>query len=152
MNAHDPTASECRDRDNARLLTAGIYVHIIDYAKTRPRIESGKSTIAALEQTIERRRKLGVAREQHGTRTKLLTHFLNKIRGLCIKDRLIQRALRERHNIHLSDTEMLEFSNFLISLDPSYPSWTTVIGSAEMTPEESEKYYQANLKFMKSKK
>lgn len=147
-NAYDPKASECRDRANARLLTAAMYLHLVDFVKIRLRgVESGRNAIDALEQAIVRKSKEDIENQKgSSSRTNLLTTLLNQIRGGGIIGDEIQQALRDRYNIHLSDNEMLQLSNFLISLDPSYPSWRS-FGRDEMSPSESEKFYNAYLKF-----
>lgn len=148
MNEYDPNVQECKERSNARLLTAAMYIDIVDSAKFRIRaIENGRLAINALEQAIERQRKSRSDAGKDDGRGKLFSTFLEGIKGQTIKDDLIKETLEKQYNIKMSEAELIEFTNFLISLDPAYPSWTKVLGWAEMTQAESDRYYRAYLKF-----
>ena len=148
MNEYDPNAKECKQRNDARLLTAAIYISNVDTAKFRIRaIENGRVAIKALEQVNERRRKSGLDVDKYD----LFSVFLDGLKGQAIKDGLIKETLEKQHNIKMSEAELTEFTNFLISLDPAYPSWTKVFVWAEMTKEESNLYYRAYQKFRKKK-
>jgi hypothetical protein len=152
MNEYDPNAQECKERSSARLLTAAMYIDSVDSAKFRIRaVEDGRVAINALEQAIERRRKSRPDVDDYDDRGKLLPTLLDGLKGQSIKDGLIKETLEKQYNIKMSEAESLEFTNFLISLDPAYPSWTKVLGWAEMTKEESDLYYQAYQKFRKNK-
>lgn len=148
MNEYDPNVQECKERSNARLLTAAMYIDIVDSAKFRIRaVENGRVAINALEQAIERRRKSRLDADNYDGRGNLLSVFLDGLKGLTIKDGLIKESLEKQYNIKMSEAELIEFTNFLISLDPAYPSWTKVLGWAEMTKAESDLYYRAYQKF-----
>ncbi len=152
LNGYDPNTKECKKRNDARLLTAAMYIDGVDTAKFRIRaIENGRVAIKALEQAIERRN-ASLDPDEYNGRRNLLSVFLNGLKGRTIKDGLIEKTLETRHNVKMSDAELTEFTNFLISLDPAYPSWTKVLGWAEMSQPESDRYYQAYLKFRKTKK
>jgi hypothetical protein len=148
MNEYDPNVQECEERRDARLLTAAMYINIVDSAKFRIRaIENGQLAINAFEQAIERQRKYRSDAGKDVGRGKLFSTFLEGIKGQTVKDGLIEETLEKQHNIKIWKAESIEFTNFLISLDPAYPSWTKVLVWAEMTKEESDRYYQAYLKF-----
>jgi hypothetical protein len=153
MNEYDPNAQECKERSEARLLTAAMYIDHVDNAKFRIRtIENGQVAINALEQAIERRRKSRLDADNDSSRERLLSIFLNKLKGESIKDDSIKEGLEKHYNIKMSEAEAMEFTNFLISLDPAYPSWTKGFGWVAMTKEESDLYYQAYQKFKKNKR
>jgi hypothetical protein len=152
-NKYDPTVLECHDRNDVRLLTSAIYINLIDSANVRLRgVESGRAAIISLELAIKRRADFDDKSDQYERRTRLLTALLNQVKGRSIKDGLIQHALKKHHNIALSNSELTEFVDFLIKHDPKYPSWTHVEGFAEISLEESARYFQAYQKFTKTKK
>jgi len=152
MNEYDPNVQECKERSDARLLTAAMYIGKVDHAKFRIRaIENGRLAINALEQAIERQRKSRLDADDYDGRGKLLSVLLDGPKGRSIKDDLIKETLEKHYNIKMSEAESVEFTNFLISLDPAYPSWTKGLGWAEITKAESDLYYKAYLKFKKTK-
>lgn len=114
--------------------------------------KNGRLTIQALEHAIERRRKAKLNPEEYDGRGNLLTTFLKGLKGQNIKDGLIEETLEKRHDIKMSEAELMKFIDFLISLDPAYPSWTKIFFWGEMTQAESDRYYQAYLKFKKIKR
>ncbi len=145
----DPAVAECRERNRTRLFTAAMYLSNIDNAKFRIRsTEHGTLAIIELEKAIERRRKAMPDPEAHDSRKNLLALFLEGLVGRTIKDGFIKETLKERYKIELSEAELVEFSDFLTLLDPTYPSWThiwntTVPGAPGMTTTESERFHQA---------
>lgn len=101
----------------------------------------GRTAINALEQAIERRRSADP--NTYDGSENLLTTFLNGFMGRTVKDGLIRSTLKEAHKIQISDEELLRFIEFLIVLDPSYPSWTKVVVWGEMAPKESDRYFSS---------
>lgn len=81
-------------------------------------------------------------------RFNLSLHHLEMAQGTNIRDEMIRATLSARHKVRMPENEYLAFSNFLVSLDPTYPSWSEV---GENGPpalmKESGKYYAAYLKF-----
>ncbi len=49
---------------------------------------------------------------------------LPKLRGINFVDHAISDTLWVKYRIKISDSELLEFSNYLVQLDPTYPSWS----------------------------
>lgn len=153
LNEYDPNARECQARNNARLLTAAMYIDNVDSGVFRIRaVENGRLAIQALEQAIERRHKARPDKDEYDSRGNLLSVLLRKIKGRCIKDGLIKKTLEDRYKIKMSEEELMEFVEYLISIDPAYPSWTKILGWAEMTEAEADRYHQAYLQFKKPKK
>jgi hypothetical protein len=73
-------------------------------------------------------------------------------RGTNIRDEMIRATLQSRHKVQMTESEYLEFSNFLTSLDPTYPIWSEVGEYGPPTTlKESKRYYEAYVKF-KAKK
>ncbi len=49
-----------------------------------------------------------------------------ELRGLNMFDHMMQDTFRIQYKIRLSDKQLLDFVNYLISQDPRYPTWTDV--------------------------
>jgi len=82
----------------------------------------------------------------------LASHYLEMAKGTNIRDEMIEATLQAKHKIQMTDEELLEFSNYLVSLDPTYPTWSDV---GEAGPpalvKDSKRYYDAYLEFKKLK-
>jgi hypothetical protein len=50
--------------------------------------------------------------------------FLKELKGINDADRSVADTLWVRYKIKLSETEISEFTNYLISRDPKYPAWS----------------------------
>ncbi len=151
LNEYDPNIRECKERNNTRMFTAAMYLDNVDNAEFRIRsTETGRLAIQALEQAIERRHKAKINPEEYDGRSNLLTTFLKGLKGRTVKDGLIEDTLEKRYKVKMSEAELMKFVDFLISLDSAYPSWTNIFFWGEMTQAESERYYQAYLKFKKN--
>jgi len=87
---------------------------------------------------------------------------LPKLRGLNFVDYAIRDTLRVKYRIELSDSELLEFSNYLVEKDPTYPSWSERTMFRDSSPPNNAaspalvfiftrptRYYQAYLAFKK---
>lgn len=153
MNAYDPkSASKC---DRKRFYIAFARSSDLDNIVIRLRgTKEGLLTIEALERAIGRMREAGLDDPKYG----YLSDFdfaslhLKELKGINIQDGKIRDTLRVRHNVEITDEKLVEFSNFLISLDPTYPSWSeTGEYGPPMLLKESKKYYDAYLKFKKKK-
>jgi|GEM_PF-5218011 len=149
INEYDSNVQKCKKRNYSRLLTAVMYLSAVDDAKSRIRAtEKGQTAINALEQAFERQRKSNAnSYEKYRDTEGILADSLKGLKGRNIKDGLIKKTLEERHQIKISDAELMEFTDFLISLDPGYPSWTKIYGWGEMESVESTRYYEAYQKF-----
>ncbi len=153
LNEYDPNVQKCKERSNTRMFTAAMYLNNVDNAKFRIRsTETGRLAIRSLEQVIERRRKAKLNPDEYDGRGNLLTTFLKGLKGQNIKDGLIEETLEKRYNVKMSEAELMKFTDFLISLDSAYPGWTNIFFWGEMTQAESDRYYQAYLKFKKIKR
>jgi hypothetical protein len=100
---------------------------------------------------------------QHG-RFNLALMNLETAKGIGFADRAISDTFRLKYKIALSDSELLEFSNFLVAHYSDYPVWSetnyfrdyTKINEAGYplwvrTMKKPERSYEAYLEFKKTK-
>lgn len=116
MNEVEPErGSRCEE---SRFSTAQIIAQDIDRFEFRVRgTKEGQQAIEALERAIKRMEKV---EEHNGSQTLVL----DKLKGTNEVDEAIKDTFWVRKKIKLSEGELLEFSNFLIARDPTYPSWS----------------------------
>lgn len=147
-NQYNPnTTSRC---ERMRFFVAFLIANDIDEAVIRLRAtKEGLSTIEALEGALRRMNEAGFDNEQQKRRDyEPYMGNLKRLRGGSIKDGIIQDTLRLKHNIQMSEEELLEFSNFLTALDPTYPGWSEIESATPpLVMKDSKKYYEAYLKF-----
>lgn len=153
MNTYDPkSASECEE---TRFFVAYATAGGLDGGVVRLRgTQEGRSAIDALGRAIERMREAdfdkGEYKRKHAIDFALL--HLEGLKGINGRDEKIRNTLRARHKVEITDGELLEFSNYLISLDPTYPTWSDIAeGGPPFLVKESKKYYEAFLKFREKK-
>lgn len=134
--------------------------------------KEGRRAIDALEKSVERMRAAGFAvddidnAEKHSDNNIFIEvgNEVRNMKGINSKDQSIQQAFRILNKIKLSDSEMLDFSNYLTERYPDYPSWSkmkmvkdeTQINSAGNPlqfhiVESPERYYEIYLEFKKTK-
>lgn len=151
MNDYNPNKFSDCDKYSMRFFVATVEASNLDNNFVRLRgTKEGQLAIESLERGIERMRKAGFDKDDHrknGNYESALM-YSEQLKGINIHDDDIISTLQARHNIQMNESELLKFSNFLTSLDPTYPSWSEV---GEYGPprllENSEKYYEAYLKF-----
>lgn len=150
------------DCDNSRFSTVQRMAHDIDRFEFRLRGTSdGHLTIDAYERALERVEKPGFTQKDV---TYYRTMFFNQLKGTSHVDRNIQDTFWVRYRIEISEGELLEFVNFLIELDPTYPSWSGTdfikdqsrINKAGNPKQvyvfkQPERFYEAYLEFKDSK-
>ncbi len=153
MNTYDPKRnSECEE---TRFRVAFTTSDGIDNAVVRLRgISEGQLALEALEHAAQRMNEAGLDNPDNKSRGSfdfVMLHLKGQ-KGTNIRDGIIRDTLQLRLKVQISDEELLEFSNFLISLDPTYPTWSKVgeIGPPPLL-KDSKKYHEAYLKF-KTKK
>jgi hypothetical protein len=116
---HSPSAFKC---DDSRFAPVQRIATDIDRFEFRLRGTSeGKQTIDAYERAVERVEKPGFTEKD---KSYYRTMFLSDLTGINHYDENIRDTFWVRYQIEMSDKELLEFSNFLIDLDPTYPSWS----------------------------
>lgn len=110
--------------------------------------EEGRSAIKVFEAGLSRMKTAGWAVERHKW-NRLYTAYSDKLRTMrgerrSFTDGYIRDTLRLKHNIQMSDEELVKFDNYLTSLDPNYPSRCKLKLSI---CTNSKEYYEAYLKF-----
>lgn len=167
MDAYDPIkGSKC---ERIRFSVAAREANDLDRFRFRLRgSKEGLLTIAALEHAIERMAKAGFddkKRDYDNNRVfRLHGLFLEEMKGVNEVDHAARDTFWVNRKIKMSDEELLEFSNFLISRDPTYPAWSGTdrikdfsrineAGSPAQVRvfKNPERFYEAYLEFKKSK-
>lgn len=152
MNEYSPESfSKCERLSVVLFTVSALEADDLDNSVIRLRgTKEGKLAIEALERGIERMRKAGFDKDNHEMNSDfnfLLLHLKGQ-KGINVRDEIIMNTLQAQHKVQIAESEMLEFSNFLTSLDPTYPSWSKIGGhSPPVVLEDSKKYYEAYLKF-----
>ena len=112
----------------------------------------GETTIKALDSVLERMRQAGFDKRGHEEFDDYSSYFgdLERLRNSNLKDGLIQDTLRIKHSVQMSDDELREFSSFLVTLDPKYPSWSRIESATPpLVLKDSQKFYEAYTQFSK---
>lgn len=107
--------------------------------------EQGRLLIDSLESALDRMKKRNVDQKH----LHQFDEFLRNFRGLNVIDQYVANTLEESHNIRMADKEKLEFSNFLVSIDPSYPTWSAFDEKGVLILKDSKKFHLAYLEFKK---
>lgn len=153
IDAYDPkSASKC---DETRFHVAFTTADHLDNMVIRLRgTKEGQKAIGALERAMQRMREAGLDNPQLGPLSffDFSILYLKGLKATNDRDQMIMNTLQSRHKVQMTNDELLEFINFLISFDPTYPTWSEVgeYGPPQLV-KESKRYYEAYLKF-KSKK
>jgi hypothetical protein len=131
IEAYDPTRRESAGEQKFRRYEgANFILDVLDVKVFRVRaFEEGRKAIEAIRRSIEQMR---VARfdkakdEKYGMnlRYQLSLSYLEHLEGLSRTDEGIQDTLKHEYGITLSDGELSDFVNYLISQDPYYPGWS----------------------------
>ena len=171
MDEYDPTKfREGKGRRGERFDACWLMLGYIEGFSVRLRSsEEGKRAMDALERAIQRMRAAGYGqKDQHEWaergRYNLAVIYLDSAKGINPKDKDIRSTLRFIYKITLSDSELLEFINFLAAHYPEYPSWSEinlVEDSSQLDGagfpvrigvlKKPERFYEAYLEFKKTK-
>ena len=172
MDEYDPTrASGKRGHKGERFDAMWMLLGDLDNHVIRLRgSEEGRRAMDALERAIQRMRAAGYGQKdqhewpQHG-RFDLALMNLEEAKGVGSADRNIRDTSWVRYKIQMSDEDLLEFSNFLVARDPTYPNWSetdfikdyTRINEAGLPLQvyimkKPERFYEAYLEFKKTKR
>jgi hypothetical protein len=127
-------------------------VESIDNIAVRIRAtEEGRSAIKVFEDVLNRMKKAGFDDEKNKWNNdysrELDTLRVLQGKSVSLTDETIRETLKEKHNIQMSDEEMIKFSNYLTSLDPTYTSRCEFISDSPYICKDSIEYYEAYLKF-----
>ncbi len=172
MDEYDPVRfREGQGRRGERFDACWEMLGYIDERAVRLRASGeGRRAMAALERAVARMRAAGYGRKdqhewpQHG-RFELAATYLEEAQGSNSTDSAIRETFWVRHQIQMSDEELLAFSNFLVARDQTYPSWSgqdfikdyTRINEAgnpfqRHVMKKPERFYEAYLEFKKTKR
>lgn len=157
MNNYDPQRSGSYEPtvipafEETRFFVALTRAENVDNSVARLRgCSDGKSAIEALQNGVDRMRELGYDNAEHKNHGnfEFALVILKELRGVNVRDEQIRTTLAARRNVEIADKSLLDFSNFLTSLDPKYPSWSEVneAGSPLLLKDDT-KYFEAYLKF-----
>jgi hypothetical protein len=129
IEAYDPTRPEGATKEkNARSDAAEGFLGYIDSNVVRMRTsEEGRTAIEAMRALLKRMRAAHFdtsERDDERNRYDLVVKSLKEIEGINACDEAIRNSLRLRHKISLSDQELLDLTNYVISQDPYYPTWS----------------------------
>ena len=141
IDAYDPTQfPEGKGKLDERNSASYYLLHFIDYSSVRLRsAEEGKKALAAIERSIVRLRISKYDKDPNAKSGRKDTiddveSYLKWWKGVGSKDGNIQNTLRFVYKIKISDEELAEFSDFLVTRYPDYPSWS----NSKLTKDESE--------------
>jgi hypothetical protein len=134
INEFDPTTSKGKSRQkDARAFAAEGLLSQVDGRVIRLRaIPDGRTAIDALRRLVQRMLAAhfdtaDVTKSETSDRYRYQASEseLKDMEALNIFDTRVKDTLRIRYKQPLTDKEMLDFVNYLISQEPRYPSWGT---------------------------
>jgi hypothetical protein len=131
IETYDPTKRESASQQKFRHYEAAAFILLqLDYHVFRMRaFAEGRQAIEALKRSSENQRIAHLNSKEAneyeiGRRYELHLSYVKQLEGISIFDAAIRDTLKYKYNIHLSDNDLVEFVNRLISLDPYYPGWS----------------------------
>lgn len=155
IEAYDPTRRESAGQQKFRRYEAAAFILLqLDYHLFRVRaFAEGRQAIESLKRSSENHRIAYLNSKEDNEyemerRYRLHLSHVRELEGNSFKDEFMQRTLKIRYNISLSDEELPAFVNYLIEKDPYYPSWSKVKSELLVNPEP---HHQAYLEY-KAKK
>ena len=170
IDEYDPTRSSGKRGHKGERFDAALgRISSLDNSVIRLRAtEEGRRAISALERAFERMRAAGENKNQHDYdwrgRLNGVKEEIRNSEGINLRDDWIRETFQIKYEIILTDAELLEFSNFLVASDPTYPSWSglelvkdstriNAVGSPMrfLILEKPERYYEAYQEFKKTK-
>ncbi len=128
METYDP--KHLRD---LRFYTAARIASDIDERSFRLRgSPEGQKIIDAIERVSARRK-------AEGERYSYPEGDIRRLKGVSMTDDTIRETLLIKYRIEISDSELLEFSNYLVKFDPAYPLWSKQIYVKIYPPKNSSR-------------
>jgi hypothetical protein len=149
INEFDPTNPKGKSRQkDARAFAAEGLLSQVDGRVIRLRaIPEGRTAIDAMSRSVQRMLAAhfdtaDVNKHEYSDRYRYEASRdeTELMRGLNFFDRAIQDTLRIQYKTKLSDPEMLDFVNYLISQEPRYPSWSTLENYKDLTDRNEAGY------------
>jgi hypothetical protein len=128
IEEYDPTRPNVSKEKSKRAYACTTFLPQMDANVLRLRASAeGRKAIEAIKSLVERMRIAHFdTSESYDRRNtyEILSAGLKEIEGINYCDEAIRSTLRLRYSISLSDKELQDFTNHLMSQDPSYPSWS----------------------------
>ena len=132
INEYDPTRREGRSRErNAGSYAAQGLLSMMDHNLVRLRaVDDGRTAVDALSRLCQRMKtaKFDTAEDEgessRQARYEGTVSALKDLRGISDYDEAIRDSLALRYKIHLSDDDLLSFTNSLMAKDAYYPTWS----------------------------
>lgn len=128
IDEYDPTTPAGRSTEKGERLDAAVGLLVaIDQTVVRLRAsQEGRAAIAATKRAVERMRAAGFQNDPDLDHEKQVWYefsvdALQRMDGLNWLDNAIGDTLRIKFKIRLTDQQLLDFVNYLISRDPYYP-------------------------------
>ncbi|HXG65630.1 MAG TPA: hypothetical protein VNO70_11020 [Blastocatellia bacterium] len=166
LDEYDPTRPVGRSREKVERTDDAIaLLPQLDANVVRLRASGeGRTAIEVIRRLMEKMRAAhfdtAEPSDYNQSRYKVLVIYLKELEGINGCDRAIQNTLKLRYKISLSDKELLDFVNHLISQDPYYPGWSEREEYKDLTQRNEagyplwfvivknpEPFYQAYLKY-----
>jgi hypothetical protein len=146
INEFDPTSPQNSglDRGDASY-AAEILLGSLDSEFRLRAFETGRRAIDAVRRAVDRMRNAHYeSAPDEGERSKRIRYqstlgILKELQGNNNYDKSIQDTLELKHQITLSESELLAFCNYLISQDPRYPTWSETDWHVDLTREKERK-------------
>ncbi len=129
IDVYDPARLQAGGKERSeRFDAASILLSEMDETVVRLRAsDEGRKAIKAMTALLERMRAahFDTGESYHRRNTyEILAFSLKSIQGINLRDEAIRDTLRLKYNISLSDSETLNFANYLVLQDPTYPGWS----------------------------
>ena len=149
------------DKDFLRYQTANFLLGGIDSNVIRIRgYKEGKEAINAVKRSVERMKAMEKSASSNSAyemqrRIGLSETYIKLLEGLSLSDRCIKDTFKLTYGIELSEKELLDFVNYLVSFDPTYPAWSqkgkSTINIRNCVYQTPERFFTAYNEFKKHK-
>jgi hypothetical protein len=131
IDEFDPTipAGNSMQKD-ANCHAAEILLGTLDGTFRLRAFSEGKSAIDAVRRVVERMRAAhfdtATSQGEHSpqARYRVTLYILEQMEGISGLDKGVRDTFELKYKIKMSDKELLDFSNYLTSQDPYYPTWS----------------------------
>lgn len=134
IDEFDPTnpKANSRERDARAFAAEGLLSQVDSMIRLRA-IPEGRTGVDAITRLVQRMLaahfdSADVTKREHSDRYRYeaTRDEVAELGGLNMFDHTMQDTFRVRYKTTLSDKQLLNFVNYLISQDPRYPTWSTV--------------------------
>lgn len=165
IDEYDPTRRDGASKERApRAYAATTFLPQMDANVVRLRgSDEGRKAIKAMRVLLERMRTAHFDSGENYDRRNtydILADGVKEVEGINYCDESIRSTLTLRYKISMSDKELSDFTNYLISQDPYYPGWSEREEYKDMTQrneagnpiwyvvmKKPERFYNAYLQY-----